>query len=598
MQTFLQDLQRIYDKLESQDAKMQDWFGLLKDPMHPAKEKIERLLKIAQLEPTDDNKMAMLVRVINLRDDSLEQVLKKSGKDEAAIIEIKERIYNEVAAIHLQKHEELLAWIDTQKLLTPFYRTLINGVHSVGVAMSGWQSSWTAHIINGVNKELLELFEGDEGKVMDMLYQKNLLDKCGQEISDRCYSVLENQNGEYKKLAYAKAFEQEVGDVTQALGQMIQELQKHEDRVFDQKKQWLEYLQAIKEAFAHTDPDELVQYWSEVDRKWMAITTPLQIGHPLEYYEDHFRKAVALEWDLRIINPALQNDTTLQHRIKKMATTLCDTQVTQRNIAQIDSVQLYIGKPMLYYGAEFNGLFSAQVVPNDEEVSSTHGKKIFAFADFVLQSQRAKPTLKITQELFGKAYIQKKKAFLGQTQKWHQVYNITTIGHEYGHILWLDSDTESQMNKTAQFKNIEEFKATCGGLITFFENEHSELIEPIIDDTVSRAVGLMAWKEVGEVRPYYVEGLLHLHILFNSQVLRFEDKMLHIDYSNYTKMKQQYYEIYKELAQHYLNKKDAKEFLSRFLNLENGFIPKDASVKEFIDYHWTIYQEYGQEVIL
>jgi len=35
-----------------------------------------------------------------------------------------------------------------------------------------------------------------------------------------------------------------------------------------------------------------------------------------------------------------------------------------------------LGKPMPIYGAEFNGLFSAQVVPNDEIVSAEFGKKI------------------------------------------------------------------------------------------------------------------------------------------------------------------------------------------------------------------------------
>ena len=52
--------------------------------------------------------------------------------------------------------------------------------------------------------------------------------------------------------------------------------------------------------------------------------------------------------------------------------------------SNIDKTQLYISTPMLYYGAEFNGLFSAQVVPNDEKVSGECGKKIFAFVDFVV----------------------------------------------------------------------------------------------------------------------------------------------------------------------------------------------------------------------
>ena len=66
-----------------------------------------------------------------------------------------------------------------------------------------------------------------------------------------------------------------------------------------------------------------------------------------------------------------------------------------KNLEQIDRTQLYIGQPMLYYGAEFNGLFSAQVVPNDEKVSTELGKKIFAYADFVMESKKSKPVMKL-----------------------------------------------------------------------------------------------------------------------------------------------------------------------------------------------------------
>jgi hypothetical protein len=58
-----------------------------------------------------------------------------------------------------------------------------------------------------------------------------------------------------------------------------------------------------------------------------------------------------------------------------------------KNLVQVDETQLYIGQPILYYAAEFNGLFSAQVVPNDEQVSAELGKKIFAYADFVMESK-------------------------------------------------------------------------------------------------------------------------------------------------------------------------------------------------------------------
>jgi hypothetical protein len=39
---------------------------------------------------------------------------------------------------------------------------------------------------------------------------------------------------------------------------------------------------------------------------------------------------------------------------------------------------------------------------------------------------------------------------------------VSTTGHEFGHTLWLDSDTEMRMNGTGNFKNVEEWKATTG----------------------------------------------------------------------------------------------------------------------------------------
>jgi len=188
-----------------------------------------------------------------------------------------------------------------------------------------------------------------------------------------------------------------------------------------------------------------------------------------------------------------------------------DAQKTMaKNLTQVDGTQLYIGQPILYYAAEFNGLFSAQVVPNDEQVSAELGKKIFAYADFVMESKKSKPIMKLSVETMGKAFVEKQKTLVDNDPKlWQELYDISTVGHEYGHILWIDSDTETKMNSTGQFKNIEEFKATSGGLMAFFHNEKEELKNHIVDDLVSRAVGLMAWREVGEVLPYYCEGLIH-----------------------------------------------------------------------------------------
>ncbi|MCH3853722.1 hypothetical protein LZC39_16670, partial [Campylobacter jejuni] len=67
-----------------------------------------------------------------------------------------------------------------------------------------------------------------------------------------------------------------------------------------------------------------------------------------------------------------------------------DEQLKNEVLHNIDKTQLYVCAPMIYYGAELKGLFSAQVVPNDEFVSSIAGKKIFAFLNFVYENAKTK----------------------------------------------------------------------------------------------------------------------------------------------------------------------------------------------------------------
>jgi hypothetical protein len=179
---------------------------------------------------------------------------------------------------------------------------------------------------------------------------------------------------------------------------------------------------------------------------------------------------------------------------------------------------------------------------------------------------------------------------------WHDVYNITTIGHEYGHILWLDHDTERVMNKTGNFKNIEEFKATTGGLMAFFYNQNDDIKKYILNDLIKRAVGLIAWRETGEVEPYYCEGLIHLAGLFESGVLCF-DKKLQINEDRYDDLKDWYINTYTNLAKYYLHKKDATDFLSNYAKKEGKYwMPVDDKVNYFVKYYWNLHQDIGQVV--
>jgi len=604
---FMEDLQTIYDELQKRQAQLNGYYTLMEEEHKEADTVVTDFLSDIGLERSDESAMAALTRIVNLREDALEQVLQKRGLSDDEVIAKREEAYLFVSRFHRARHKALLSWIEEHQLLDPFYRALIMGVDAVGQAMSGWQSAWTAHIIHGVNRELYRSFNGDEEKIFELLQREGLydLDEDGC-VGDRCYSVLHrDEEGNYQRLSYAEAFRDEVSGILAVLTELIEALEREEDTVFDQKAQWITYLLAMKIAFEHTKPDELIRYWADVDRAWMAITTPLQIGHPLEYYEDHYRKAVALEWDLRIVNPRLQERSDTRSSIKAFATKLAESiggnapEVIANNLVQVEGTQLYIGQPVLYYGAEFNGLFSAQVVPNDETVSSELGKKIFAYADFVIASKKAKPAMRISVETMGEAFVRKQRNLVEREPAlWHKIYDISTIGHEFGHILWIEGETESAMNETGQFKNIEEFKATTGGLMAFFDNEIPELKKHIVDDLVSRAIGLMSWRGVAEVLPYYSEGLIHLDLLFRSAVISY-DKTIRIDYGQYEMMKAHYQAAYRDLASHYLRQEDAGNYLYRYVIKKEGvYLPRDELVREFVEHYYHRYQEIGQETVV
>jgi hypothetical protein len=153
------------------------------------------------------------------------------------------------------------------------------------------------------------------------------------------------------------------------------------------------------------------------------------------------------------------------------------------------------------------------------------------------------------------------------------------------------------MNISGQFKNIEEFKATSGGLMAFFANEKEALKDHIIDDVVGRAVGLMAWREVGEVLPYYCEGLIHLDILFSSGVISYDGK-INIDYSKYDEMKKTYHNSYKKLAETYLSKVDASVYLNTYTSKEEGvYLPVKEDIRSFVEHYYARYKEIGQQTI-
>ena len=603
MDRFYKDLELIYNEVSRRQDILNGYFEFAKGKdIKEAKELVESFLDTIGLPYSQQAIVASLTYLINLREDKLTALMENLGFTQNQIDAKLELAYNFNSKLYMQRFESLIEFIKSNNLLTPFYISLIEGVHSVGESITKWQNRWRDHIINTINRELFELFKGDEDKIFQMLQNEKLLDCRGNEIADRCYSVLVNTKDGYKRLSYAEAFEKEVSEVSKKLDILIDTLSNLEDEIFNQKEEWIRYFKAIKRAFYGREVDTLVELWADVDRAWMNITTPLQVGHPLEYYEDKYRKAVALEWDLRLNKPNALSSDFIKDSIKQMAIDISHQiggkDIIEKNLKQVDQTQLYIGQPILYYGAELNGLFSAQVVPNDVVVSKEFGKKIFAYIDFVRESKKAKPIMQLGVNIFGYDFIKKGRDLINNNPKiWDKIYYISTIGHEFGHILWIDDDTEVIMNRSGQFKNIEEFKATTGGIMAFFQNEDSSLIEYLLDDIVSRAVNLIAWQEVTEVIPYYCEGLIHLELLYNSNIINFSNNMVHIDYSNYDKFKKNYILAYKELAQNYINRVDAKEFLELF-TIKKGsiYLPKTKEIREFVEYYYKEYKAIGNDI--
>ena len=582
-------LEAAYEVVRKRDERINGYFKKCPEDI---RELFEAILRELGLEVSEENLLALKKRFFHLREDSIINLLRKGNFSKEEIQEIQLDLYELTKNFWLKEHEKLID--ELAPFVGPFYAEILRGVHKIGIAFSKWQPHWTKHIIHTVNEELSLEFAGDEAKVMAFLLENDLLDTgYGDEVAERCYSVLlKTPSGKYIVKCYAEVFEEEVDEAVRAIDELIVNLENLED---EYKLQWILYFNALKTALLEKNRSETLKRWAAVDKIWMEIKSPIQVGHPLEYYEDKYRKAVALELDVRIKNPKLKSE--VKDNIVKMYKNYCkDEKLLNTALGNIEKTQLYISTPATFYGAEFNGLFSAQVVPNDEKVSLEMGKKIFAFVDKVYEDIKARPKMALSYEILGKEFMDRFYKDLEDKEKFVKVYDVTTIGHEFGHILWVDESSESVMNKSGMFKNIEEFKATTGGLMAFFENEDDELIDAILDDTIKRAVGLIAWMEVDEVLPYYIEGLIHLTGLFESGVIKFNGKNLEYDYSKYNELKKWYKNTYLELADTYVKKEDAKKFLDKFVYKDKNYFPINKNADNFVKYYYQRYKEIGDKI--
>lgn len=609
---FYSDIEIIYDYTNKRTLEKCKLFNFL-DKKSKQRNIFDNFLIENKIEINSESLFAITTRLVFLKEDSLIQYLKKNNFKEEETEQIIENAYLFVKNYYEAEFENLINFIEEKELLSKFYREIIKDAHAIGIEFNKWIPKWKKHIIHGINKELLKEFDNNEEKVFDYLRKNNLFD-LGHDnsLADRSYSVLVKSKTGYQVKTYAEFFKEDILNIVSKIQNLIQKISTLDDDTFNQKKEYLVYFETFILALKETNRNLLIKNWSLLDEKWMEIKTPIQISHPLEYYDDHFRKAVQLEFDVRIINPNYTKNMRAE-KIKEMYKKLFDKinkdkkynnkfkSVYDMCISNIDRTQIYIGKPIFYYGSELNGLFSAQVVPNDTVASKKCGKKIFAFADNVLLTQQNKPFMKLPNVIYEKEFVHLlRKFYMKETKLWHKVYDIETIGHEFGHILWLDSDTEIHMNKNGNFKNIEEFKATSSGLVSYFIDENNEnLNHEIVQELVARAIGLIAWMEVGDVLPYYCEGLIHLNILFESKIIEFNGTKVkvNINENNYLKLKEIYLKTYQDLAITYLEKRNADEFLYKYVKKENNlYLPKDENLKKFVLYYYEQYKKYANTI--
>lgn len=641
----LHDIAKIYRRIESQNKQINALYNSVET------DKIPRFLEsvFVRIPHNRESLLACLDRVVALQEAPLINILQKFELEEEQIISLRMQLLKITRDFHMEKHQLLLGYIAKERLLSPFLRTLFQVVHNIGLCFNDFFIAWQRDLIFGINRELNQTYQKDLQKILEVLkpslevssvktyslknilsnetlkelpIQEDELTKEG-EVGDRSYSVPVLKDSIYQAVAYAEFFTEEFMALKKTLEAGIESLEKTPE-VFpklEQKSAYLDYFKALKSALMQTNTHRLLASWRLVDKAWMAISTPLQIGHPLEYYEDHFRKAVAPEWDLRIariyegadlLNPQESQDCKIskesmlkfyQFYSAKAPKTQYKEEIDTCVEQSLLKTQSYGGLPALFYGAELNGLFSAQVVPNDEKVSRKYGKKIFYFPDRVRELSLAKPFMLLSSKTFPKEFLDFNRELLFfRKEDWYKVYEIATIGHEFGHILWVSSDSELKMNQSGQFKNIEEFKATMGGLIYYFLSANQPLLQEVILNVIARSVGLIAWMKEDDVLPYYCESLIHLEVLFSAGVLRYKGSFdaialeIRINEEIKQSLKKRYLSVYNQLVLTYLNKQDAKDFLDCYAirDSEGNYKPLKPEVRAFVEDYYQQYQAIGQ----
>lgn len=590
-----------HHKVELNELYLNDDSKLIKDA-----------LKICEFKDSKSARMAVLKRIVDLKEEGIVNEMRALDFSSKKQRQIKAKMYDFVSEFYINEFKNILQRAKNLGLLRPYTYELLRSAHKIGCELSKIQPKWQKLVIDENSKYFKKNFES-MAKVQEFISQNKLYQtNADKSRADRVYGAVCLDGKKAHLQPYALCFKHEFKALNECFEECIERLRRHEQNESD--RAYTKYFKALRDAFNERENKRVIHAWQEAERAWMECRGDVQIGHLLEYYEDAYTHAVALEWDVRLKDSDYQidenafkaniKDTFEQIYASVNASGANEYSEQMRSLvhSNIDKTQLYISNPLFYYAADFNGLFSAQVVPNDEIVSKQYGKKIFAFVDFIHKATKARPFSKLSAEIFDINFLDYEREILFKKPHiWKKVYEISTIGHEFGHILFIGSDTESAMNAGGEFKFIEEYKATTGGLVNFFLHEIDAFCLSVFGDAIRRAVSLIAWQKIDEVRAYYCEGLIHLSLLFACDALDFKDNKLSLnfDLEHYEKFKQATLQNYIDLCTHYNAKRDASEFLARFASFDGQvYLPNDKKVRAFVKYYYEMYEKLANQVDL
>lgn len=570
-----EDLKKIWDFANSEYLKVNEIYQVLRGE---EVEIIKTLREKLGLERDKKVDYALCERVIALKEEPILQIL----KDRDNLKELKTMMIEEVSKFYAQIFERILGYVEDNALLTPFYRSLLKGAHKIGLGFNAWFIKWNEELIEGSNVEIVK--RGCEREMIESIDKAR-----GEEWGERSYSVVRFEGERAVFYPYARAFPQEIGLILSSIKELLEEISES-----GEGKEFCTYFQALYKALSYQERDGLIEAWREVDRAWSEIKAPIQIAHPFEYYEDIYRHSVAPEWDIRLSNPYATYRAELQEGMIEMQKHFTHKLgITFSNEEKIKETLFFDCMPLCFYGSLNNGLFSAQVIPNDESIEK---KKIFAYTHRILHSLRAKPQTKLEVEIFPREFLLSYREILESEERWKEVYHLSTNGHEYGHILWVDERSEGLMNERGEYKNLEEFKATCGGLVRhFYKGGRSK---DLLIDHLHRSIKLISYQRVEEVLPYYCEGLLHLSGAFESGILSFEGGALEVNWSKSEVYVAWYLEVYERLLMHYVEHRESGEFLFGFVEKKEGiYLPLQREVREFVEHYYKRYLKIGGETL-